>query len=120
MAFADPYVVTVGAASPSMAAVSRGDNQTSYRSADGLVSAKVSHQYGKRNRSVIRIDFSKIAADPFAPSVNQKFTHSAYLVYERPPVGFTATEQQDLIKALLNKSIATTFADVTKLVAGEN
>jgi len=120
MAFADPYVLTIGAATPSLAAVSRGDNTTTYRSGDSLVQAKVSHSYGKVNRSVVRIDFTKIAADPFAPSVNQKFTHSAYVVYQRPAVGFTTTEQADLIKGLLAKMSATTYADVTKLVAGEN
>lgn len=117
MAFANPLVLTVNAVPYNNAAVSYGDNVTSYRTSDGLVTAKISHLYGKKPKSMIRFDFSKISADPFIPATNQKFTQSAWLVFERPVTGFTVTEQNNFIAGV---AALLTAPNIAKLTAGES
>jgi hypothetical protein len=45
---------------------------------------------------------------------------SAYLVIDAPSSGFSAADQKDLAKALLNWLTASSDAALIKLIAGEN
>lgn len=119
MSLSDP-TVTIGAGTVTLPRVSSGVNSSTYRSADGAVSMSVSHQYGKRIRRNVRIDFRKTAADPFASGYNKEFTGSVYLVLDQPTVGFTQTELKDYIVALATELTESSAATTTKILGGEN
>lgn len=61
---ADPQSVTINAVAQTLPAVARGVNTSTYRKDDQTVGLSVSHQYGKRTRRTVRLDYSKIVADP--------------------------------------------------------
>lgn len=104
----------------SLPRVSTEGRATTYSSADGLIALTASHQIGKRFRRVLRLDYSKIAADPFTPANNQKFSMSQYMVFDCPLVGFTNAEVKAVYDAWKGNFTASTDANVTKLIAGES
>lgn len=98
--FADPQSVTVNAVAKSLPRTSAGDHRGSFEDpADGLV-LTISHQTGKRHRSTVRLDVSKISADPLVPTSNRPYSLSAYLVLDTPLQGFTTTEIGYYLKAV--------------------
>jgi hypothetical protein len=98
--FSDPQSVTVNAVAKSLARTGSTDSIGIYQStADGLV-LKISHQNGKRNRQTVRLDVSKISADPLVPTVNRPYSLSAYLVLDTPLQGFSTTEIGYYLKAV--------------------
>jgi len=120
MAFADPQSVTIGATTYSLPRVSSGTNTSTYQSSDGLVQLVPSSLYAKRTRRSLRLNSTKIAADPFTPSVNQSFSMSTYLVVDIPIIGFTVAEQTDVVDALSAYMAASSGAAIAKLLGGEN
>jgi hypothetical protein len=118
---ADPQSVTpptLGA--QSLPAVSRGVNTSTYRKTDGTFELKIEHSYGKRNRHVARVNFSKIAADPLISAQNIKYSMSAYLVIDEPITGFSRAECADIANGLIAYLAASTYAKVTNIVGGES
>lgn len=115
--FADPTSITVNAVAKSMARTGTGINQAEYAGPDGL-RMKVSHSYGKRERSVFRLDSRKIGADPLATGINREFSEAVYLVIDQPAVGFSDTETTNLVNALLDA--LKTPANLAKFVGGES
>lgn len=96
MAFSDPQtVLTV-----SLPNIEKTGKTSVYRAQDGALTLKISHSENKRNRRTVRLDFQKVAADPFEPALNQKFTGSAYLVVDAPITGFTNVELRDFVLGL--------------------
>lgn len=122
MAFADPQSVTIGTTPGTVSLPRTGQTIGSgqFTSADGTVVQTINHTYGNRTRRQYRLDYSKITTDPLQTGINIRVKQSAWLVIDTPPAGFSVTEQQDLIKALVNALSATSFAAVTKLVGGES
>lgn len=120
MSFADPQSVTIASVAQSMPRVSSGPNAGLFQTNDGLVSLSVSHTYGRRNRHTIRLNHAKVAADPFAPSVNQKFSMSMICSIDVPPTGYTVAQAKDVVDALVAYLAASTGAKVTQLLGGEN
>lgn len=120
MAFADPQSVTINAVAVSLPRVSSFVNAGGFSSADSLVQLKVSHAYGKRTRRTVRIDASKISADPMIPSVNTRSSMSVYMVVDHPVNGYTVAEQKQIVDALVAYLAASTGARVTQLLGGEN
>lgn len=93
MALPDPIpTITVNAVTYDFARVGMTDGNAIYRTATGLDKVTVSHQQKARNRTTLRLDRSKIAADPFDAGINQEYSMSTYVVWDRPKVGFTAAE----------------------------
>jgi hypothetical protein len=119
MAFSDPQSLTINSVATSLPRTSFGDNSGAFTSADGTVKLAVSHILGKRQRRTIRVDHSKIAADPFVPNVNQKVGMSAYLVIDTPVNGYSATEAKQIVDALTAYLTASTGANVTRVLGGE-
>lgn len=116
----DPQSVTINSVAIPLPRTSVGVNSGIYTAADGNTKLSLSHTYGKRTRRLIRLDFSKIAADPLISSQNIKFTGSCYLVFDLPITGYTAAEaklQSDGFIALLG---ASSGAIVTRLLGGES
>lgn len=120
MAFADPQSVTIGGTAVSLPRTSSNGDAGGFTAGDGNTALKVSHQYGRRNRRLVRLDSSKIAADPFQTGVNNKYSMSVQLVVDVPPVGFTVAEQKAVVDAIVAYLTASTGARVTQLLGGEN
>jgi hypothetical protein len=119
MAFADPQSITIDATPHSLPRTGSGVNAGTFATNDGTVKLSVSHAYGKRNRRTIRIDHSKVAADPLL-SENVEFSMSTYVVVDTPPRGYTVTEAKQVVDALVEYLAASTGANVTKLLGGES
>lgn len=101
MALPDPIpTITVNAVTYDFARIGMDSSSAVYQTANGLDRLTVSHQSKTRNRHTLRLDRSKIAADPFDADINQKYTQSAYVVWDTPLIGVTAAEA-DLHSQLL-------------------
>jgi hypothetical protein len=120
MAFADPQSITINAVAQSLPRVSTGNNESTYQKDDATVKLSFRHSYGKRDRSVARVDFKKVAADPFLSGVNKEYSMAVYLIIDTPPVGFTNTEQKYVVDALTAYLTASSGANVTKILGGES
>ena len=116
MAFADPQSVPISGSAVSLPRTSSGVNSGAFTSADSAVRLAVSHQYGKRNRRTVRLEHSKIAADPLT-SANTKYSMTAYVVFDVPTVGYSVTEANAVISAF---TAWLTSANAAKVLGGEN
>lgn len=117
---ADPQSVTINSVANSLPAVSRGVNTSSYQKDDGLVGLSISHQYGKRTRRTVRLNHSKIAADPLISSQNIKYSMSCYLVIDVPVTGYTVAEAKLIVDGLTAYLTASSGAKVTSVLGGES
>lgn len=120
MAFTDPLSVTISAVTTPLPRVSVSEDDATYRSADGLIESIASHEGGKRNRHMIRINHSKLAPDPFRPAENVKVSMSHYLVFDVPLAGYTNAEQLAVYTGFKTMYTATSDALIVKLLAGES
>jgi hypothetical protein len=120
MALADPQSITINAVANSLPRVSSGINSGAFASNDGTVKLSVSHQYGKRNRHLLRVDHSKIAPDPLISSQNIVHSMSFYVVADVPPTGYTVTEAKQVIDGFVSLLNASSGALITKILGGEN
>lgn len=120
MSFSDPQSVTINAVAQTLPRISSGPNNGVFSKDDGTVKLSVSHSYGKRTRRTIRIDHSKVSADPFLPATNVKQSMSTYIVVDVPVAGYSIVEQKQIVDALTGYLTATSGAQVTKLLGGEN
>lgn len=119
MAFADPQTVTINAVANTLPRVGSGPNSGQFQNTDGTVKLSISHAIGKRARRTVRIDYSKIAADPIT-SENQEFTMSTYVVVDTPLRGLSVTEQKQIVDALMAWLTASSGANVTKVLGQES
>lgn len=120
MAFADPQTVTINAVAQTLARTGSGVNLGQFSKDDGNVGLNISHQYGKRTRRTIRLNHSKIAADPLISAQNIKYSMSAYLVIDVPVTGYTIAEAKQIVDGLVAYLSASTGAKITQLLGGEN
>jgi len=119
MAFADPQSINNGTA---ISLPKSGSNLNTgiYKSADGTVKLTISHQDGKRNRAIVRLDYTKVAADPYVAGQNNKVSMSTYVLVDTPLQGYSTTEVVANVAALLSMLTASTNAKLTQFVGGEN
>lgn len=120
MALADPQSITIAGSAISLPRVNTGNNGSDYQSGDGLVHLSLSNQYGKRNRRVLRVDHSKLSADPAAALVGGKYSMSNYIVFDTPQVGYTNQQILDVWVGLSALATASSSAIVAKLLGGES
>jgi len=102
--FSDPQTVTVNSVAKVMARVLINGQSATYQTSDGLFKLTVSHQTSgsannKRIRSMVRIDQKAIVPDPLT-AVNDYETLGFYAVFDRPEVGFSSTDVNNLIAGL--------------------
>jgi hypothetical protein len=119
MAFSDPQSLTINSVATSLPRTGFGTDKGTFTAADGTVQLSVSHISGKRVRRTVRVDHSKVAADPFVANVSTKVGMSAYLVIDTPINGYTATEAKQIVDALTAFLTASTGANVTRVLGGE-
>lgn len=115
--FSDPMSLTVGGVAKAMPRTSTGNNQAEYTGPDGL-RLKISHSYGKRERSMFRLDVRKIGADPLATGINKEYSASVYFVIDQPVVGFSDAEITDASLALLDE--LKEAGNLSRFVGGES
>lgn len=115
MAFADPQSI----AAKSLPRTSSEMNAGEFRNADSDAVLRISHQYGRRNRRLVKFTSTKIAPDPFT-GVNTTFSGSVQLVLDVPPVGMTLAEQKALIDGLAAWLTATSGSNTIKFIGGES
>jgi len=118
--FADPQSVTISGTAHSLPRITSGVNSGAFQKDDASVKMSVSSQYGKRNRRVIRLDHSKYAADPLFPTQNTPYSAAVYVVFDVPKVGYTVAEQKAIWDGFVANLQATSGANITKLLGGEN
>lgn len=114
--FADPQTIN----SQTLPRVSSAVDLGIFRAADSTHALKVSHQYNRRARHVVRYDHAKVAADPFVSGNSLRYTASVYLVVDAPKDGYTAAELKALVDAFIANLNASTGANITKLIGGES
>lgn len=118
--FVDPQSVTVSGVAKTLPRVSVGDRTARYAVDDDTLQLTMGHQTSRsgRVRRQVRLDYSKIAADPFSSTRSIPVSGSVYLVIDEPADGsYTNAELLANAKALLGWA---TDANVTKLLAGES
>jgi len=118
--FADPQSVTINAVANPLPRISTVGSTSVYQKDDGTVRLTISHTGKNRFRRVFRLDHTKIAADPFAAGVNNKYGMSAMLIVDVPPTGYTIAEEKQIVDALTAYATATSGARVTQLLGSEN
>lgn len=120
MGFSDPQSVTINAVANVLPRTSSGQNQGVFTKDDSTVKLSISHTYGSRTRRLIRLDHSKIAADPLQASINVRLSSSVYLVVDTPQTGYTVAEVKQIVDALTGYLTASSGARATQLLGGEN
>lgn len=103
MSLADPQSITVNAVAKSMPKIEYGPKSANYSMADGTFSLRISHQVSKKKgstqnrvRSLAAFTQRAVVADPLT-SVNDYETLTAQFVIDRPEVGFTSTQVDQLV-----------------------
>jgi len=122
MGFSDPQSVTINAVANSLPRVAFGSNAGAFQKDDGTVKLSISHSYGKTStRRLIRLDHSKVSADPLNPNVNVRIGASTYLVVQTPAQGgYTLAEVKQIVDALTAYLTASSGARTTQLLGGES
>jgi len=120
MALSDPQSVKISGVTTSLPRVITGSRQSTYESADGNTKLTLSTVQSRRNRHTVRVDVKKITADPFIPTQNTEVSMSAYIVIDRPLVGYSNTEALAVVVGLLEAASATESGMVKKLLSSES
>jgi hypothetical protein len=120
MAFTDPQSITISAVTTPLPRTNVGSHSSEYMSSDGLITLSAAHTLGRRTRRVLRLDHSKITADPFIPSQNAKVSMSNYIVFDLPVAGYTNSEALAVYTGFKAVYTATSDALISKLLGGES
>ncbi len=119
MAFADPQSVTISGTAISLPRTAMQGTSGAFQSSDGNTVLSISDSYGNRNRRVIKLQSTKVAADPLTSGANNYYSMNTYLVVDTPKVGYTVAEAKAVVDALVAYLTASTGARVTQLLGGE-
>jgi len=120
MAFTDPQSITISAVTTPLPRVNVGNNASDYLSADGLIKLSAQNAYGRRTRRVLRVDHSKLTADPFIPTQNVKVSMSNYIVFDVPVAGYSNAEALAVYAGFKTLFTASSDALISKLLGGES
>lgn len=119
--FTDPQSITINAVANSLPRTSTEGASSSYTKDDGTVKLTVSHQSGRRTRRTVRLQHSKIVPDPLLATTNVRASMTTYLVVDVPPAGaYSVAEAKQIVDGLVAWLTASSGANVTKMLGGEN
>lgn len=120
MALSDPQSIKISGVTTSLPRTSTGDHTSTYEAADGNTVLKLSTVENRRNRQTVRVDLTKITADPFIPAQNTEVSMSMYLVIDRPLVGYTNAEALAGLVGFIESITSTENTILKKLLARES
>lgn len=120
MAFSDPQTLTINAIANTLPRTSSGDNRGAFTKDDGTVKLTISHALGKRSRTLVRVDHSKIAPNPLISAENIKFSSSFSFIIDSPETGYTIVELKQVADALVAWLSASSGANLTKVLGKES
>jgi hypothetical protein len=120
MSFTEPLSVVIGGVTTPLPRVDTPDGGTAYRSADGLIVVRASHDYGKRVRRMLRIECSKMSPDVHVADTLVERSMSLYTVFDLPVAGYD--NAQALAVWTGYKTLVTASSDLmlVKLLGGES
>lgn len=114
---ADPQTVTIDGSAKTLAAVSRSDGSSIYRTSDGVYTLTVSRRTARnRTRFVCRIDHKGLDADPLTSGSFIPVSASWYFVMDKPETGY---DQTDFKNVALGLTGFLTSATLLKVLGGE-
>jgi hypothetical protein len=119
--FSEPQTVTISGAAKTLPRVESGNRKGVFEksSATDSQNLTISHVNGKgRNRRTVRLDVTKLAADPTLDGVSKTYSESVFLVIDHPSVGYSATETEATAKALVDWLAVA--GNLTKVIGGES
>lgn len=116
----DPQSVTINAVANSLPRISSAVNSGAFQKDDTTVKMEVSHSYGKRNRRLIKLTHKKIAPDPLISSTSVQYSMSTSLVIDVPVTGYTVAEAKQVVDGFAAWLTASSGANLTKVLGGEN
>jgi hypothetical protein len=124
MALTDPLSITIsgwkGGSALSLPRVEARQFGSGYSHVDGDTRLNLSHEYGRRTRRRIRLDLSKLTADPFIPDRNVTVSMSIFTVVDVPVAGFTNAEQLNAWKGMNALLAASTDTVYTAFLGGQS
>lgn len=118
--FTDPQSVTINAVPNTLPRTEQEGQSAAYTKDDGTLTLTVSHQETKngRLRHAVKLDQSKIAADPFVAGNSRLSGAAITFVIDEPNAGqFSNADLLLLAKGLIAWG---TDANLTKVIAGES
>ena len=118
--FTDPQSVTINAVAISLPRTSSNLNAGVLTSNDGATRMDIAHSYGKRIRRTVALTVKKYATDAANPSQNIPVSATIRLTVDHPLQGYTVDDLQKAIAGFLGNLTASSSANVTKLLGGEN
>lgn len=121
MALVDPQSVTIDGTAYSCPRITldSGAGRTVYKTADGLVRFVVLQSNGKRKRSTVRVERTKVAADPLT-AINSYQDASVHIVFDRPSVGFSNDELVKMMTGLTTALSSSTNALAQAVLGGQS
>jgi len=122
MAFSDPQSITLSSGAVSLPRVASGISTGAFASGDGTEILSLASTGGntKRIRRTFALTASKIVTDPLASDRNIPVSMTVRVNVDVPPVGFSAGDIADQVKALMGNLSASSYANLTKFLGGEN
>lgn len=121
MSYADPQSVTISGSANSLPRIGSGVSGGTFQKEDGTVVLEVSHaKQGSKSRHTAGLRHNKTATDPFVAGNSIAVGMRCYLVVETPPQGYTVAEAKAVVDGFVAWLSASTGANVTRLLGGEN
>lgn len=120
MAFSDPQTVTIDAVAQVMARSFDKTGAGNFATADGGYRLEILPSNGKTKVRTLRLRNSKITSDPLVTTTNVRVTDLISLTIIQPLDGYTVDEVVKQVSGLLTWLTASTNANLTKFVNGEN
>lgn len=119
--FAEPQTITINAIANALPRIGSAPNSGTFSNPERTVRLSLQHGNAKvgRNRSSVRLDFSKIAADPLTAE-NAEFKTFCYMVVDSPLRGLSTVEVKQVVDGLTAWLTATSGSNVTKMLGGES
>jgi len=122
VSFTEPISITIGGVTTSLPRTSVTGDASEYTSSDGGLRLLADHSLtgGKRHRRIIRLDATKVSADPFRPVENVQNSMSVYTVFDVPSAGFTPADELATYVGFTTLLAASSNAMIVKLLGGES
>lgn len=116
--FSDPQSVTVSGSAKTLNRLSSTENGGRFGTSDRSYFLAIGHQYGRRHRHTVRLQFDSLVASPLVSGQQIPQSMSVQLAIDVPP-GYDTATAKAVVDGFLANLTASTGANITKLVGGE-